>query len=320
MNSIAVNEVNEVKTNEVKQCSIFNGVEVQNRFFSYLDVSAITLKAYRTGVKQFISYMQLNCEKMPSRKTVINFKQSLIANGAKPSTVSLYLSAIRRFFGWLETEGLYEDITRGIKSPRMEKGHKRDALSANQLKNCIQNMSRNDEKGLRDKAMFLLMSTCGLRTVEITRANVEDLVDLQGVPVLFVQGKGRSDRKEFVKLSAPVYSLICEYLSARGQVSGNEPLFVSTARRNRGHRLTTMTVSSVAKSAMKKAGYNSPRLTAHSLRHSAATLAIQAGMSLPDVQAFMRHSSINVTMIYNHSINRLNSQCENAVTAAIFAA
>ncbi len=312
--------MNNIVVNEVKQCSIFNAVEVQNRFFSYLDVSAITLKAYRTGIKQFISFMQTSNERTPTRLTVINFKNSLTANGAKPSTVALYLSSIRRFFGWLETEGLYEDITRGIKSPRMEKGHKRDALSANQLKNCIQGMSRNDEKGLRDKAMFLLMATCGLRTIEITRANVADLVDVQGVPVLFVQGKGRTDRKEFVKLSAPVYEAVCEYLSSRGNASPNEPLFTSTARRNKGGRLTTMTVSSVAKSAMIQAGYNSTRLTAHSLRHSAATLALQAGMSLPDVQAFMRHSSINVTMIYNHSINRLNSQCENAVTSAIFAA
>ena len=79
-----------------------------------------------------------------------------------------------------------------------------------------------------------------------------------------------------------------------------------------------MTVSSVAKSAMVRAGYNSPRLTAHSLRHSAATLALQGGMSLEDVKEFMRHSSINVTLVYVHTVNRLKSRCEATVSRAIF--
>ena len=295
-------------------------VQVLNSFYSYLDVSAVTLKAYRAGIRQFMAYLNISNVQMPKRENVVMFKQALLAAGRKASTVALYLAALRRFFDWLESEGLYPNITRGVKSPKQERGHKRDALSGAQLKECLLGMTRKGEQGLRDKAIFLLMATCGLRTIEVTRANVGDIHELQGVPVLQVQGKGRCDKKEFVKLSEPVMAAIREYLEARGQVSEEAPLFASCSRRNRGGRLTTRTVSSVAKSAMVSAGYNSRRLTAHSLRHSAATLAIQAGMTLQDVQSFMRHSSISVTTIYLHDVNRLKSQCENAVTFAIFAA
>ena len=128
---------------------------------------------------------------------------------------------------------------------------------------------------------------------------------------------GHSGKDAYVKLSEPVYQAIQAYLSERGKVKPNEPLFVSESHRNAGKRLTTRTVSGVCKQAMKKAGYDSSRLTAHSLRHSAVTLALQAGMSLTDVQQFARHSSINVTMIYNHDLNRLKSMCESAITRAI---
>ena len=248
------------------------------------------------------------------------FKRKLQLNGAKSSTVALYLSAIRRFFSWTESEGLYPNITAGVKSPKQDKGHKKDALSGGQIKSCLEGIDRATVQGKRDYAMFLLMSVCGLRTCEVARANVEDIRQVQGVDCLFVQGKGRSDKKEFVKLCPEVAGAIRDYLYARGPVEDSAPQFASCSRRNRGGRLTTRTISSVAKRAMVKAGYASTRLTAHSLRHSAATLALQAGMSLEEVSEFLRHSSIAVTMIYVHSVNRLKSQCESAVTRAIFAA
>lgn len=293
---------------------------VLNKFFSYLDISAVSVHSYISGIKQFVKYLNEQDIKIPNRDNVLMFKRELITKGRKPSTVALYLSAIRRFFEWCESEGLYSNITRGVKAPRPERGHKRDALSGAQIRECLQCFNRETEQGKRDYAVFLLMSTCGLRTIEIVRADCGDIHEVQGVALLSVHGKGASGKDNFVKLSAPVLDAIRDYLATRGQVKETEPLFASCSKRNRGQRLTTRTISSIAKSSMRKAGYNSSRLTAHSLRHSAATLAIQAGLSLQEVSAFLRHSNINVTMVYLHDVNRLKSQCENAVTTAIFAA
>ena len=309
-----------IQSKELAQCNCVISSTVINRFSSFLDVSPITLRAYRSGIKHFLTFLNSQNISQPNRENVLMFKRKLQLNGAKSSTVALYLSAIRRFFAWTESEGLYPNITAGVKSPKQDRGHKKDALSGLQIRNCLEGLSRETLEGKRNYAMFLLMATCGLRTCEVVRANVEDIRPVMGVDCLFIQGKGRHDKKEFVKLSPEVAGAIREYLDARGPVEDTAPLFASCSRRNRGQRLTTRTVSGVAKSAMVKAGYNSSRLTAHSLRHSAATLALQAGMSLEEVSEFLRHSSIAVTMIYAHHISRLKSQCESAVTQAIFAA
>ena len=284
-----------------------------SRFFEYLDCSEQTTRTYKYGVRQFMSYLHRESISHPTRETVIGYKKALIAKGLKSATISLYLSAIRRFFDWSETEGLYPNIANGVKSPKMQDGHKRDFLSGSQIQAMLNVMTSK-----RDYAMIALISTTGLRTIEVVRANVEDVRTLGDVKVLYVQGKGRSDKKEFVKLSEPVMKALQEYLQERGGVKPNEPLFVSESRRNAGQRLTTRTVSGICKQAMKKAGYDSPRLTAHSLRHSAATLSLLAGMELSDVQAFMRHSNIGVTMVYAHNVSRLKSMCEASVTTAIF--
>ena len=284
-----------------------------NRFLAYLDCSAQTTRTYKHGIRRFVSYLHSENISKPTRETVIAYKKELTAKGLKPSTVALYLSSIRRFFSWCESESLYPNITNGIKSPKQQAGHKRDYLNGAQIQAMLQNTQSK-----RDKAMISLIATAGLRTVEVVRANVEDIHNVGGIWLLDIQGKGHSSKDAFVQLSQPVYESIQEYLSERGNVKPNEPLFVSESRRNSGKRLTTRTISQVCKNAMIKAGYDSPRLTAHSLRHSAATLALLAGVELTEVSAFMRHSSIGVTMVYIHSVNRLKSMCESAVTSAIF--
>ena len=70
------------------------------------------------------------------------------------------------------------------------------------------------------------------------------------------------------------------------------------------------------KGAMKAAGYDSKRLTAHSLRHTDATTALQKGASLRDVQQVLRHTSITVTQVYLHELDRLNNNAEDLNAAA----
>ncbi|MBQ3455052.1 MAG: tyrosine-type recombinase/integrase [Synergistaceae bacterium] len=289
-----------------------------NSFIAFIDVSPLTVKAYRAGISQLFEYLSNERIRQPKRENIIDFKNYLIHCGRKPSTVALYLSAVRRFFTWCESEGLYPDITRGVKSPRQERSHKRDAFSANELKAIISGLDRKTLEDKRNFAMFTLITACGLRTCEIVRANVGDIHRIAGVLVLDIQGKGHASKDSFVKITPMVEKAITEYLSARGNVQPSEPLFASCSRRNRGWRLTTRTVSGVCKSAMKAAGFDSHRLTAHSLRHSAVTLALMGGMTLQDTQAFARHANIATTLVYSHDVSRLKSLCEATISRAIF--
>ena len=312
MNDLIPKYTTEITTSSTE---LFN--KMIERFTEFVDVSEISMKSYRTGIKKFIVFLNEQGITNPTRETIVEYKKSLCQKYSS-NTIGLYLSSIRKFFTWLESEGLYQNITSGVKSPKISHEHKRDAFSASELKTIVANMKHDTVQELRDYAIFTLIASCGLRTIEVTRANVGDIHSVMGVTVLDIQGKGHSAKDSFVKLSDPVLKAITEYLSARGAVADDEPLFASCSRRNKGGRLTTRTISAVCKKAMKTAGFDSKRLTAHSLRHSAVTLALLAGMSLDDVSQFARHSSVGVTMIYNHAVSRIKSACEATVSNAIF--
>ncbi|MBQ9628336.1 MAG: tyrosine-type recombinase/integrase [Synergistaceae bacterium] len=294
------------------------GIDLLNDFYSFLDVSPKTLSTYQRAMRQVFGYFKEHGINQPTHQDVVNFKKALEAKGRKPATISLYLAACRRFFTWTEQAGIFPNVAKGIKAPRQERGHKRDFFGASQLKGIMSDMSRDTLQGKRDYAVFALMATCGLRTIEIARANIEDIRNLGGEMILYVQGKGRRDRTEFVKLPERLLQAINEYLNARGKAPDNAPLFAGIGNRNHNGRMTTRTISRIAKNAMRHAGYDNRRLTAHSLRHSAVTLSLLGGMNLADVQAFARHSNISTTQIYSHAVDRIRSMCEDIIANAIF--
>ena len=288
-----------------------------DRFVKYVDISDSSIRSYVSGIRAFLKYTSENSINNPTRETVIDYKKYLSQNKST-STIALYLSSLRRFFSWTASEGLYPDVTAGIKSPRIDTGHKKDCFTANQIKSIISEINRNTLKGKRDYALFCLISATGLRTVEAMRANVGDIRNVYGENCLFIMGKGKTSKGDFVKISQPVMEAITTYLQARGVVEPDTPLFASLSHHNFGKRMTTYSISRICKSAMRHSGFNTSKLTAHSLRHTAITLALLQGISLQDVSQFARHSNITITMIYAHDVERIKSKCENAISNAIF--
>lgn len=294
------------------------GADLLRDFYAYLDVSPKTLSIYQRAMRQVFRYFTENGISQPVHQDIADFKKALEARNLKAATIGLYLAACRRFFDWTEQAGIFPNVAKGVKSPKQERGHKRDYFGASQLKGIMSGMSRDTLQGKRDYAIFALMATCGLRTIEISRANIEDFRTLGDCTVLYVQGKGRKDRAEFVKIPEPLMLAINDYLTLRGNAPDDAPLFAGIGNRNRNGRMCTRTISQIAKRAMRAAGYNSRRLSAHSLRHSAVTLSLLAGQSLSEVQSFARHTNIATTQIYSHAVERIRSQCENSIAAQIF--
>ncbi|MBQ7220254.1 MAG: tyrosine-type recombinase/integrase [Synergistaceae bacterium] len=292
--------------------------DLLDAFFRFIDVSEKTEAIYRRALRRLFGYFTSNAIIRPSRDDILNFRRHLERLSRKPSTIALYLSVCRRFFTWTAHTGLYPNIAFGIKTPKQEPGHKRDYLCAGQLRKILHSIDRSTPIGRRNFAVIALMAAGGLRTIEVSRANIEDFRKVGRHTCLFIQGKGRNSKSEFVKVPAPVSTAICEYLRERGQVNNTAPLFASMSYRNMNGRLSARSISFICKSAMQENGFTSNRLTAHSLRHSAITIALSAGISLSEVQAFARHKSITSTMIYAHHVDRLNSTCEDTVCSAIF--
>lgn len=289
-----------------------------DRFINYLDASPKTVETYKKALRQFFNYLGVHGIRQPQREDVLAFRDDLKASGLKPTTVQNYITATRIFFKWTEQEGLYPNIAEHVKGAKLDKNHKKDYLTSRQAKEVLANVKTDSEEGLRNYAILSLMVTGGLRTIEVSRADVGDLRTLGENTVLFVQGKGREEKTEYIKISAPVEKAIRSYLKARENVEEGQPLFTSTSNNSRGKRITTRTVSAIVKNALKAAGYDSARLTAHSLRHTAITLALLAGREITEVQQFARHANLNTTMIYNHALDQAKNGCSDAITNAIF--
>ena len=288
------------------------------RFINYLDASPKTVETYKKALRQFFNYIGVHGIRQPQREDVLAFRDDLKASGLKPTTVQNYITATRIFFKWTEQEGLYPNIAEHVKGAKLDKNHKKDYLTSRQAKEVLANVETDTEEGLRNYAILSLMVTGGLRTIEVSRADVGDLRTVGENTVLFVQGKGREEKTEYIKISAPVEKAIRSYLKARENVEEGQPLFTSTSNNSKGKRITTRTVSGVVKTALRNAGYDSARLTAHSLRHTAITLALLAGREITEVQQFARHANLNTTMIYNHALDQAKNGCSDAITNAIF--
>lgn len=310
-----MNEIIDIGRQEVVIQNTFSS-DLFNRWISFIDAEDKTIETYNRAVKQFLYYLADNNISQPTRLDILAYRDSL-SNGHKPTTIQSYLMAVKQFFKWTNQEGLYPNIAENVKGAKLDKGFKKDYLTSKQVKKMLTTIDTNTLRGLRDYAILLLMVTTGLRTVEVQRANIEDLRTVIDFTALYIQGKGHKEKTQYVKVEEPVEEAIRAYLNTRGKAADNEPLFASVANRNNGGRMTTRSISRIAKENMIAADLNSSRLTAHSLRHTTATLNLLNGGTPEETMQLLRHANLNTTLIYSHALERTKNNSEARVTKAI---
>lgn len=289
-----------------------------DRFVLFIDASPNTIRTYRASLRQWFKYLSENEVKNPTPDTVRAYRQSLQEAGKKPTTIQNYIIAVKQFFKWTEDENLYPNIAKNIKGAKISHEHKKDYLTSEQARKVLKTINRDTLKGKRDYAMLALMLTMGLRTIEVSRANVEDMRVQGDAEVLYVQGKGHVEKDALVRMPNHVETAIRSYLKARGKVAPKAPLFASTSHQNKGQRITTRSISGIVKHSFINAGYDSPRLTAHSTRHTSATLNLLNGATLQETQQLLRHVNLQTTEIYAHNINAVKNKSSQRVDDAIF--
>lgn len=310
MNELTVMNKTELRAREL------NG-ELFNRWTSYIDASPKTIDTYSKAIKQFFIYLQGNGIRQPQRKDIVAYREYL-KEDRKPTTVQSYLAAVKLFFKWTEQESFYPNIADRVKGAKIDTEHKKDYLTTKQVNKLLGTIDRSTLKGKRDYAMLSVMVTTGLRTISIVNANIEDMRTAGDATALFYRGKGHEEKATYVKLAEPVEDAIRDYLTARGTTDGTEPLFSSVANRNKGGRMTTRSISRVAKESLINVDLISDRLTAHSFRHTAATLNLLNGGTVEETQQLLDHANINTTLIYSHALERAKNNSEKRIAKAIF--
>ena len=280
-----------------------------------IDVADVTKRSYRCGLRSLEEHAiehELDIDALET-SDIVAFKKALMAR-LSPGTVSTYLKGVKSFYKWADSDG-FPDVASKVKGAPLSRDFKKDTLTREQAKRLLAEAKGESEQERRDYAILSLMLRTGLRDIEVVRADVGDIKPHSGVMVLFVHGKGRSGKDDFVVLADALLADINRYLDARGRCSPADPLFASTSNRNKGGRLTTRSVSGIVKQALRNIGLDTERYTAHSLRHTSVTYALMAGATLEETQKMARHADISTTMVYAQHVDRVRSAAENRVSS-----
>ena len=287
-------------------------------YIQSLDRKEITKQSYLKILLTFNEYLIANSILSPNKKDILCYKEYL-SNKVRSASIQKTIVVLRGFFTYLDSEDFYRNIMTGVRGVKIEPTFKRASLTLLEMGNLLDkaNELSISIEGKRNYAIIALLATTGLRTIEVERANVSDLVAISNGYKLYIQGKGHDDKDLYVKISDDVYQILMEYLLLRKD--SFEPLFITHGRNNHGERIQTRTIRGVVKEVLRRTGIDDKRYTAHSLRHSLATnLILHGNGTLEEAKQILRHKDISTTQIYNHSLARSQNDGELKMSKLLF--
>lgn len=201
-------------------------------------------------------------------------------------------------------------------------------LSADQARALIQAPPLDGLPGLRDRALLALLVRNGLRAAEVLGLRMGDLGEDQGFRVATIHGKGERDRT--AKLAGATWEALEAWLEAGGRrAAGPEaPIFCPVKKYGRGDEARWLTwecaLSTVGLTRIveKWARRSLPadiadRLHPHCLRHTFATIALEAGASLRRVQYALGHADPRTTERYDRARENLGDNAADYVSRVL---
>ncbi len=214
-------------------------------------------------------------------------------------TQNYHLIALRGFLKYLAKRKIKSLDPVLVELPRTHRAQV-TFLYVDEINRIVEQIPLDTEDGLRDKAIFELLFSTGLRVSELVGLNRQD-VNLSRREFM-VRGKGQKDRPVFISQQAA--DAVQDYLDERKDSlpalflnnSRNQPM-VGTKGDYR--RLTPRSIERIINKYVRMAGITK-HVTPHTLRHSFATDLLTNGADLRSVQSLLGHSNISTTQIYTH--------------------
>ena len=167
-------------------------------FINQCDVREVSRQHYKKELRIFFDWVVSTGRQIQhlTRADIIAFKDSLLQTHSN-LTIASYLVSIRRFYEWAEGYKLYPNIAKGIKSPKRKNAYLKEHLRETQISDFLHHFEGN----IRDYAIVNLLLRTGIRTIELVRANIDDITYKGGQRILKIWGKGHDERDSFVVLT-----------------------------------------------------------------------------------------------------------------------
>jgi integrase/recombinase XerC len=253
-----------------------------------------TARNYRRAVERLFSLNEgVALEKLDPRH-IRGSVARLHAQGISGGTLAHMLSGWRSFFGWLvRHRGYPHNPCTGLRAPKSSRPLPK-ALSPDFMAQLL-DAPANGPAETRDKAMFELFYSSGLRLAELVSLDLADSADMLRQAEVTVTGKGAKTRT--VPVGSKAGAAISAWLAERATLAapGETALFVGT----RGARVASSSVRHALARWARRLGLPQ-HVHPHMLRHSFATHVLQSSGDLRAVQEMLGHSSISTTQVYTH--------------------
>jgi len=258
-------------------------------------LSPATLRNYAHAIQLLLSLRQDQPLNSLDTAQARRFVGALHSRGLSPRTLALTLSAWRGFYRWLARHhGFKANPLVGLRAPKAKRTLPK-ALSVDATQRLLEGEEGSAADLLRDRAMFELLYSSGLRLGELVALDVDDgRLDLRHAEVT-VTGKGSKTRT--VPVGAKAREAIKQWIDKRQGIAapGEKALFVGA----RGRRISPAVVGARLAAWARRRGLVE-RVHPHMLRHSFASHVLQSSQDLRAVQEMLGHASISTTQVYTH--------------------
>lgn len=268
----------------------FSGMdELIRGFLDSLNRRETTKETYRKALREYSRWLGGTAPEALTSNDIQRYKDYILSKRLSPASMSSYLTAVRRFYDYLVSTGRAgQNPASAVKGAPRPRRHLTDPISRRDVRKLLGAIDRTSPLGRRDEAILSLMVKAGLSEIEIVRLNLGDLKSRGGSKVIYVQGKSKDRKDEYVTLTPSLEETLLGYVDDRGASAPDEPLFWGVGNRAVRDRISTRGLRARINHYFEVSGIKKKGITAASLRHTAAMLAIEEGATVSEIQRLLR--------------------------------
>lgn len=264
-----------------------------------------TIHSYKTDLTEFLGKIDKDIN-LIQKNDIQNYFVNLSEKNFKPTTISRKLSALRQFFGFLQSEELIKiNPLVGMRNPRQSRPLPK-VLSENEMNNLIEHiMQGHKPEQIRLHCMLELLYGSGFRVSELVSLPLNSFsINYQTKsiePFITITGKGNKER--MVPLNPFALDVLQKYIKIRDvflrktPIHGRSWLFPSPSQTG---YITRQGFALALKQAAIDIGMPPSQISPHVVRHAFATHMLHRGADLLTLQKLLGHSDISTTQIYTH--------------------